>query len=185
MIDKYKIYILQMYSNTIPSRIIKKLTKYNYTHIAISFDENCNIIYTFGRRKVNSFLHGGFVEETKDGEFYTKFNKTICRIYELQIDQKQYKQLKEIIIAMEKDYNKYKYDNIGILIRFFKIPIRFKNKYVCSYFIASLLERTGVYKFNKKVFFVRPQDFEKIDGIKEIYSGNYAMYNAKMSTEIY
>ena len=53
----------------------------------------------------------------------------------------------------------YKYDFIGIVLRFFKIPVRFKNRYVCSFFVADVLEKAHICKFNKKSRFVEPKDF--------------------------
>ena len=52
----YKIYIIQMHTYTIPSRLIKRITNYEYSHIAISLDRNCNTIYSFGRKKYTSFI---------------------------------------------------------------------------------------------------------------------------------
>lgn len=173
MVKKYKIYIIQMHTNTIPSKIVKLATRYEYSHVAISFDESCNTIYSFGRRKVNSILNGGFAIQNKTGEFFKKFNKTICRIYELEVTKEQYEKLKEIIANMEKEIDKYRYDFVGVVLRFLKIPISFKNKYVCSYFVADVFEKAGIYKFDKKTFFISPKDFEKIKGTKEIYSGKY------------
>ena len=45
--DNCKIYIIQMHTYTIPSRLIKRITNYEYSHIAISLDRNCNTIYSF------------------------------------------------------------------------------------------------------------------------------------------
>ena len=71
----------------------------------------------------------------------------------------------------------YKYDFIGIVLRFFKIPVRFKNRYVCSFFVADVLEKAHICKFNKKSRFVEPKDFEKIDGVKQVYEGKYLLMN--------
>ena len=49
---------------------------------AISFDKNCNTIYSFGRKKFDSILNAGFSIENKRGKFYRKFKETLCRIYE-------------------------------------------------------------------------------------------------------
>ena len=173
---KKKIYILQMYSGTIPSKIIRFFTKYEYSHVAISLDRSCNKIYSFGRKKLNSVLNGGFIEKSKYGEFYRKFKDTQCRIYEIEIEEEKYIALCKIVKNMKENSEKYKYDYIGIILRFFKISIIFKNRYVCTYFIAKILRKSKIYKFNKKDCFVIPKDFEKIDNKVEIYSGNYNEY---------
>lgn len=176
----YKIYILQMHTRTMPARLIKSFTNYKYSHIAISFDKSCETIYSFGRKKLNSIFNSGFIRENKMGPFFKKFSETICRIYELEVTKEQYENLQKIISEMEKSSEDYKYDFIGVVLRFFMIPISFKNKYVCSYFVADIIEKANIHKFNKKTFFITPKDFEEIKEMKEIYSGKYATYKYKL-----
>lgn len=171
-----KIYIIQMHTKTIPSRIIKLFTKYDYSHIGISFDKSCNTIYSFGRKKYNSILDAGFVVEHKNGKFFEKFKDTKCRIYELSITKEQYFKIKKRIVYMKNHQQLFKYDYVGIFLRYFKIPVSFKHKYVCSYFIADILEDADIYKFDKKIYFIEPKDFENIENINEIYSGKYLLY---------
>ena len=158
--DNCKIYIIQMHTYTIPSRLIKTITNYEYSHIAISLDRNCNTIYSFGRKKYTSFINGGFSVEHKSGEFFSKFKDTTCRIYELDVTIEQYNALKKII-------------NIGVFLRYIKVPVRFKDKYVCSFFVADILEKANIYKFDKKTCFISPKDFENIPNLNLIYVGNY------------
>jgi len=171
-----KIYILLMHTNTMPARLIKAVTQYEYSHVAISLEKNCYITYSFGRKKLNSIIDGGFVVEQKDGAFFQKFNQTKCKIYEVNITEKQYKKVRKILKRMEHHQELYQYDFIGIVCRFFKIPVTFKNKYVCSYFVASLLEKAKIYDFEKETYFIAPKDFESIPFLNEIYHGKYLLY---------
>lgn len=171
-----KIYIIQMHTKTMPSRIIKLFTRYRYSHVAISFSKNCDYIYSFGRRNLHSIINGGFTMENKNGEFFKKFKDTSCKIYEVSVTDKQYNDLIKIIKYMKKNDNIYGYDYLGIILRYLRIPISFKNKYVCSYFVAELLEEANIYNFDKKTIFVKPKDFENIDIFNLIYTGKYAMY---------
>lgn len=171
-----KIYVIQMNTKTIPSRIISLFTMYKYSHVAISFNRNCDYIYSFGRKKLYSILNGGFTMESKTGSFFKKFNDTKCRIYELEVTDRQYNDLVRIIRYMKKNKDIYGYDYLGIILRYLRIPITFKNKYVCSYFVADLLQEVNVCNFDKKVCFVKPRDFENINGLNLIYNGDYALY---------
>lgn len=171
-----KIYILQMNTKTFPARIIGLLTMSKYSHVAISFNKNCDITYSFGRKKLYSIFSGGFVMESKTGKFFQRFKDTKCKIYEVDVTNEQYNNLVKIIRYMKKNKDMYGYDYLGIILRFLKIPVTFKNKYVCSYFIAELLEETSVYDFNKDTYKVIPKDFSNIDSFKLIYSGKYALY---------
>ena len=172
-----KIYIIQMHTQTLPSRFIKFFTKYRYSHIAIAFHKSCNVLYSAGRKKYNSFLNAGFKEEYKNGKFFKKFINTKCRIYELKISNIQYNYLKKKIIYMKKHTYLYKYDYFGIILRYFKVPVNFKNRYVCSYLIAYLLNEAGIVHFDKPLYFIEPKDFENIPNIKEIYHGSFLNYS--------
>lgn len=171
-----RIYIIQMHTNTMPSRIVSLFTMYKYSHIAISFDEKCDIVYSFGRRNLYSFLNGGFTIEHKNGEFFSKFYDTSCRVYEVMVNDKQYHYLYKTIEYMKKNQDDYKYDFVGIILRYLGIPITFKNRYVCSYFVAELLKDAKIYDFDKRTCFVSPKDFENIDIFNLIYDGKYRLY---------
>ena len=171
-----KVYIIQMDTKTIPSRIISLFTMYKYSHVAISFDKNCDVTYSFGRKSLYSIFNGGFIIENRTGKFFKRFRDTKCRVYEIDVTNEQYNDLIKIIRYMKKNKDIYGYDYLGIILRYLKIPVTFKNKYVCSYFVAQLLEDANVCSFDKKTFNVKPRDFENVNGFNLIYTGKYAMY---------
>lgn len=171
-----KIYILLMHTNTIPSKLVKFFTRYEYSHVAMSLDKECYTTYSFGRRNLYNIFNGGLSIQKKDGAFFNKFNKTVCKIYELEVTEKQYLDVKNLLIDMEANIDSYKYDFLGMFSRFFKIPITFKHRFVCSYFVAYVLEKANIYKFDKETCFVIPKNFESIKGLREIYKGNYLLY---------
>ena len=171
-----KIYCLLMHTNTIPARLIKLATKYDYSHVGISMDKSCNTIYSFGRKKYNSILDCGFKNEEKNGDFFKKFNKTVCKIYEIDVTNHQYRQVERILKTMVKHQSLYKYDFLGLFLRIWDIPINVKNRYVCSYFVAHVLESAKICKFSKPTCLVRPKDFESINNLHEIYKGYYLHY---------
>ncbi len=174
-----KIYVLLMHTNTIPSKLIKFFTRYKYSHVSISLQKDCNTMYSFGRRNLYNIFNAGFVVETSDGSFFKKFNKTLCRIYEIEVTDKQYENVKKVLEEMEANMNDYKYDFLGIIPRFFKIPVTFENKFVCSYFVADLLEKAEVCTFEKATCFVVPKSFEHVNKFHEIYNGSYLKYTAR------
>lgn len=168
-----KIYVLLMHTNTLPSKLVKTFTRYGYSHVAISLTADCYTTYSFGRKGLYNILNGGFSIQNKDGEFFKKFNKTICKIYEVEITDEQYKAIKDIIEEMKLNTDKYGYDFIGIIPRFFGFPITFKNKFVCSYFVAEILQQTNVHTFEKETCLIVPKNFENLDGFRKIYTGRY------------
>lgn len=171
-----KIYILLMHTNTIPSKIVKLFTKYEYSHVAISLTEDCYTTYSFGRKSLYNILNGGLSIQNKDGKFFKRFNKTRCKIYELKVTDEQYETVEKILRDMKKNIDNYKYDFLGIIPRWFGIPVTFRNKFVCSHFVAYVLEKARICNFGKEQCLVIPKNFENLSGLKEIYSGSYSTY---------
>ena len=171
-----KIYILQMQTYTRISRMISYFNGYLYSHVAISLEKDCHKLYSFGRINPHRFYPGGFSIETRDGEFYRLYDKTICRIQELAVSDRQYDLLKKYLDNMTRNRQEYVYDYYGIVLRFFRIPVSFRNRYVCSQFCAEALDRAEIWSPGKEYKWVRPQDFDNIQGARKIYEGEYQQY---------
>ena len=166
-----KIYILQVHTKTLASRIIKFFTGYKYSHILISLNDSFDKMYSFGRKKVFNPFNAGFVVESIDGKFFNYYNKTKCRIYELSITEKQYDRVSSLLASFENDKDLYKYDILGLIFKYFYIPITRKNYYVCSHFVAEVLKKSQIYEFGKPTSLVKPKDFENISNAEVIYTG--------------
>lgn len=169
-----KIYIILSYSGTLPSKLIKIFTRYKYSHVSIALKSNINIMYSFGRKKVNNPFNGGFIIETKDGSFYKKFYKTKCIIMEIDVSYQQYHKLFNLIKQYKKDISIYRYDIVGLVLRIFNIKITRKNYSICTEFVGKLLEESNIYKFDNKI--IKPIDFLNIPNNKIIYQGNLLNY---------
>ncbi|MBE6138735.1 MAG: hypothetical protein E7173_03205 [Firmicutes bacterium] len=165
------IYVLQMHTGTIPGVIIKFFTRYKYSHVLLSMDSSLSKMYSFGRKNIYNPLNAGFVIEDINGEFFNRFHKTQCRIYKITINEEQYLKLSNILNEFETNKDVYRYDIIGLIFKYFFIPIKRKNHYVCSQFVAEVLTQSNIAEFDKSISLVRPKDFEKLFGDNEIYSG--------------
>ena len=165
-----KVYIIQTHSETVPSQLVRLFTKNKYTHISISLNKKMNKMYSFGRRHINNMLNSGFIIESIDGDFYKKFSKTKCKIFELEITSIQYYRLKKILKKYEADPLRYNYDILGLLIKKLNIGIKRKNKFVCSQFVGFLLEETKICDFDKDIYYLIPSDFNNISN-NIIYEG--------------
>lgn len=175
--NKYTIYLIETHSGTIPSKIIRVITRYQYSHVMISLDNAFNKMYSFGRRKVNNPLNSGFIIESKNGEFYNKFNNTKCKVYAIKVSKKKYKTLRNILSNYESNPTKYNYDIIGLILKIFRISIRRKDHYVCTQFVAEVIDKTKIYKFGKPYEKIKPIDFEAIPNKKLYYMGKMTNYN--------
>lgn len=167
------VYVILMHTGTIPSKLVKMATRYPYSHVGLSFEPSCSTVYSFGRRTPRNFINGGFVKQERDGAFFRRFPETVCRVYEIAVSEEEYRFLKNAVCRMEKDSGRYRYDFCGLFLRQFGIPVRFRNRFVCSQFVAQLLSDSGACRFSKRICMVKPKDFEQQFRSKEIYCGLY------------
>lgn len=164
-----------MNTGTIPSKIISTFTHYNYSHVVLSLDDKYQKLYSFGRKEVHNFLNAGLVTDGINSDFFKTFNETMCKVYKLDIDNKKYNCLRKILKEYEKNMNLYKYDLKGLIVRFFyqNSETTRENYYVCTQFVAEVLEKSGIFKFPKASCLIRPEDFNDIPGIINIFEGKF------------
>ncbi len=166
-----KIYIIATNTGIYFSKVLRFVTREKYVHVSIALDEKFNKVYSFGRKKINWILPAGFVEEDLN-KITAIFKDSISQVYELNITNKQYYNLKKII---KKDFIresfKYKYNIRGLpMIQFNKVYQR-KYHYVCSQFCGKLLSDADIYDFKKDYSLIKPKDIFTMKGLKLIYEG--------------
>lgn len=172
-----KIYIVTTYTGTVLSSVIKNFTKVPYAHVSISLDSSLSPMYAMGRLYPRTPILAGLVQENISEGLYARKPKTSCRVYSLSVTDAQYNNLKKNIDKIWVNRRCYKYDVKG-LVRL-KInrakPIR-KNKYVCSNFVADLLEYSGIKIFEKPSYSIQPKDFLYNENLELIYEGLLCNY---------
>ncbi|MBQ6840607.1 MAG: hypothetical protein IJO63_00625 [Bacilli bacterium] len=173
MKDK-SVYIILMNTGTLLSRVIRMITRYPYTHVVLSMDNTYTKLYSFGRKRVHNFLNAGLVTYGIESAFFKVYKNTECVIYEIKVDAKKYKKLQNILIDFEKNMSVYRYDIRGLLIRYFYNNAKCReNYYVCSQFVATVLQESTIHEFEKPTKLVKPYDFLSIPNIEKVYEGKF------------
>ncbi len=169
----YKIYIVLTQSYTLLARLIQKVTNGKYSHISLSFDEECTDMYSIGRKYTYYPFTGVYKNENiYKGVFILNPNAEIL-IYELNVSKLQY----DNIIRLLNEYgNSSKgYNFIGLVLAIFNKKIN-RRKYYCSEFIYKILSDESVNIFPKTDNIVKPMDFTNIEGLNKIYEGKILEY---------
>lgn len=166
-----KIYILTTYTGTVLSSIIKKITKVPYAHVSIGMDAGLTEVYSFGRKHVSNPIFAGFVREYIDGGLYEKKINTKCRVYSLEITDAQYEKVKKEIDFFIINKNKFKYDVFALIRLLNNNAHGNKYKFVCSQFVAFVLEKSGVKLFSKPYYAITPKDFLEVEFLNIEYEG--------------
>lgn len=173
-----KIYFVLSYTGTWLAKIIRQYTKKEYSHISISLDENLQRMYSFGRHHPYIFFWGGFVHESVHYGTFKRFSKTKAAIYEMEVTEEQYAKMADEIAAFKKQKMLYHFNILGLFgVAFQKRRIK-QNYYYCAEFVRYLLENAGVLQ-QPLPEVIKPEDFQKIPGIKLVYEGNLKVYQSR------
>lgn len=169
-----KIYIILTYTGTILSKIVKIYTRREYSHVSISLDQDLTKMYSFGRINPYNPFSGGFVHEAIDKGTFKRFKKTKTKIYSLEIPEEKYEKLEAIIEQMQEKKNLYKFNVIGLLAIALNVKIKREKYFYCAEFVKYVLEQSQVVELPEMV---KPEDFEKVKGLSEVYRGILREYN--------
>ena len=171
-----KVYIVLTYTGTILSKIVRKYTRKEYSHVSISLDENLNQMYSFGRiYPYNPFI-GGFVKESIEYGTFKRFHKKIkTKIYALEVNEKQYENIRRMINNINNDKGNYKFNMIGLMAVAFNLKIKRKKCFYCAEFVKHILDNSNLTLSLPEI--VKPDDFEDLSDLKEVYSGMLKEYN--------
>lgn len=170
-----KIYIVLTHSGSLLSKTIKLVKKYEYTHVSIALDKNLNKMYSFGRKYPYNAFIGGFVQESPNYGTFKRFSKTKSKIFCIDVTDKQYKKIKNILKNFNQDKAKYKFNFLGLCSIAFHIKITQENGFYCAEFIKYIFDESKVK--NNLPDLVTPEDFLNIPNITPIYIGYLKNYN--------
>lgn len=174
-----KIYIVLTHTGTLLSNLIKLYTKNDYSHVSLAFDEDLNEMYSFGRIYTYNAFIGGFVREYLTAGIYKRFKNTMTSIYELQVTDQQYKDIKEKVIRMYKRRKEYKFNFIGVFFVMFHKKIKRKNALYCAEFVKYALASGDVdMKYLPDI--IKPEDFKQIKDARLVYKGKLNEYRNRI-----
>lgn len=171
-----KIYIVLTQSYSTLAKTIKLITKDKYSHISISFNEECTDMYSIGRKYKYCPFIGKYMNESIYKGLYSISKRAEILIYELNINDKQYKNIKRLLD--EYGIPSKGYNLIGLILALFNKKIN-RKKYYCSEFIYNILSDEAVGIFEKTNNIVKPMDFTRINNLKFIYEGKITDYKLK------
>lgn len=169
-----QIYIILTHTGTNLSKLIKKYTKDEFSHISIALDEELQEMYSFGRLHPYNPIWAGFVHEHIDSGTFKRFYNTKAKIYSLNITKEQYEIIKRNIEKIEKNKDKYTFNIVGLLAVGLHKKIRKENSFYCAEFVKHLIEKAQISM--ELPLIIRPEHFKEMDNLQEIYSGLLRKY---------
>lgn len=171
-----KVYIVLTHTKTILSRLIKEFTKCEFSHVSISLDVDLNKMYSFGRLNAYNPFFAGFVHEYINKGTFKRFYKTKTKVYSLNVTDEEYAKIEKTINQIKAEKEKYKFNIIGLVAAGVHKKIGNDHSFYCAEFVKYVLENAGI-KTNLPEI-VKPEHFESLEDINEIYYGLLKKYRA-------
>jgi hypothetical protein len=174
VIREKKIFILLTDTETILTRLIKSYTKKPYNHASIAFDAELMEVYSFGRKSAKNPFIGGFVREDIDSVI---FRQADCAIYSLNITEAEFQKMYQYIQEIASEKEKYRYNFIGLFGVLFQKPIKRKNAFFCSQFVASVLKESKIIDCEDEgLSLVKPSDLTHLANFELLFEGGLNDY---------
>ena len=171
-----KIYIILTYTGTILSRIVKIYTRKEYSHVSISLDKELTKMYSFGRLNPYNPFWGGFVHEAPKKGTFKRFKNTTSKIYSLEITDEQYQNMEKVIEEFNKQEKNYHFNTLGLIGVIMNYRIQRKESFYCAEFVKYVFEHSNITIELPEI--IKPDDFEKIQGLSVVYTGRFNEYEA-------
>ena len=142
------LYVILPQSETLVAAIARKLTKYPYSHVTLSLDDDLEVFYSFSRLRNDSPLISGFAKEYRSHLASKQGVKLKCKIFKIPITKKEYDRINEFIKQNANDkellFNYLSMATLTIL-KGFEVH---KTQNCCG-FVAQALELTSKIKLDK------------------------------------
>lgn len=115
-----------------------------YNHVAISFQKELNVMYSFTRYRVNTPYVGGFVAE-KPSRYMLCDEPTPIKLYILMADDEDYRCIRAKIDTFSKERKSYVYDIFGDIPSSKKAGKQINGAFTDVGFVCNILEIQNVH----------------------------------------
>jgi len=169
------LYVVLPRSETLVAKIARMLTKYPYSHVTLSLDDNLEVFYSFSRLRNDSPLISGFAKEYRSHLASKQGVKLNCKIFKIPITDGEYKKIEDYIDTNKNDDTLlFNYLSMATLTIFKGFEV-YKTQNCCG-FVAQALELTEKIKLDKPYYKYFPKDFD------DMLSKEYLFFEGELDT---
>lgn len=176
------IYIILSQTGTLFSKAIKRYTKDPYNHSSISFDQNLEAMYSFGRKRRYNMIDTGLIQENFDRGLFPYFPNACCCVLEVPVTEEEYEAMQKIVEGFYHNKDNYRYNFLGVLSYAIGLGITRKEHFFCSQFVSYILSNTNNWTNNPAL--TKPMDFCTLPNNKIIFEGTIAEYKIRSATNV-
>lgn len=169
------VYVVVTSTGTRVARAIRVVTKMPYSHVSLSGDASLQTLYSFCRSYRISPLPATFNTECIGEGIFGQYADIPCEIYRVPLTETQYIHYQHMIDHFISRRKEYSYSLLGLLRVKLQIESELQNKFVCSQFVAYVLDECGV-EMEKPPCLCSPDDLRYVPGAQLVYRGELNRY---------
>ena len=159
-----KIYVLLTQFPGMDSKALRLWTRFPYSHVSLGLEEDMNTFY--------SFVVKGFIVES-----IARYNRPgrkpfPCELYALDVSQDTYQAVRGNLLTFVNKQASLSYTRLGLILSLIHIPWKLRNRYICSQFVAEMLQRCTAVRLKKHSTLYLPKDFPRLGDLKMIFRGD-------------
>ncbi|MDD5946989.1 MAG: hypothetical protein PUC41_04235 [Oscillospiraceae bacterium] len=174
------VYVVLTRTGTRVARVIRILTRKPYSHASISKDSSLQELFSFCRNNPRFPLPATFNEEYVGKGVFGLYDNIPCEIYEVPLTEAQYSEFCKQLLHFQNYRQLYSYSLLGLLSVPLQIQHELRYKFVCSQFVAYILQECNV-KLDKPASLYAPEDLRHLPTAKLIYRGELNEYYSELS----
>ncbi len=179
---KENIYIILVRANTIIGKITRKLFHYEYTHIAVSFNNNLKKLMTFSRRKHYTPFDCGYMVENINCYAYGKNKNVKCKIFKIPITKENKTEIEKYINKISKD-NDYIFNFYSMITMPIVHGIRIYKAHNCMSFTSKVLALTKEIELKKEYYQYNIQEIDHL--LSDYYEEEKLFFKEKEDNKDY
>lgn len=175
--DSRKIFVLLTQFPGFDSKALRWWTQFPYSHVSLGLDEDMNTFYSF---VVKGFIVEDIARYNKPGRMPFP-----CELYALEVSEGTYQAVKRNILTFVNNRSQLSYTRMGLILTLANIPWKLKNRYICSQFVAQMLQRCTAAKLCKDSTLYLPEDFHRLKGLRMIFRGDLKQFSRRFGNRPY
>ena len=155
------LYVMFTRTSTMVGKMIRVVTKYEFSHVSLALSDDLTEFYSFARRNMNNAIDGGFVKEKRYYFTHGKESRTRVKIFKIPVEDEVYYQVKSFVKQIASD-DEVIYNLFSLITMPIVHGIQPYKQYTCISFVSEALSKTGLIKFNKPTYKYTPKELERI-----------------------
>lgn len=153
------IYVVLIKALTGLGKFSRKINKYEYTHIAISLNEEMKDFITFSRKLHYAPFQAGFMHEKVEHYAFGNHKKVKVKIFKIPVEDM--KKIKSYAKKVERD-GEYIFNLYSMLTMPLLHGFRVYKAHNCMSFVSKIIELTGAVKMDKKYYKYNIEEIERL-----------------------